>query len=122
VFLNQEAKRQAIVRDVKRLVEQDRAVLIGTPSVEASESLAARLTEWGIAHTVLNARFDAIEAQIVSKAGEPGRVTIATNMAGRGTDILLAERTRKGGGLHVIATEMHTGRSRQLPVFSVAGR
>jgi preprotein translocase subunit SecA len=116
VFLNQAAKRQAIVQDVKRLVDQQRAVLIGTPSVDASESLSAQLKEWGIEHTVLNARFDAEEAQIVSRAGEPGRVTIATNMAGRGTDILLDPKTRQAGGLHVIATEMHTSRriDRQL--------
>lgn len=116
VFLSQEAKRQAIAQDVAKLVGAGRSVLIGTPSVEASESLALRLTEWGVPHTILNARFDDIEAEIVSHAGESSKVTIATNMAGRGTDILLADKTRKSGGLHVIATEMHTSRriDRQL--------
>ncbi|MCA9079617.1 MAG: translocase [Planctomycetaceae bacterium] len=116
VFRTQDAKREAIVEEIDRLVRVGRAVLVGTPSVESSESLSEALLAIGVEHEVLNARFDAQEADIVSRAGTSGKVTIATNMAGRGTDILLEEPTRKAGGLHVIATEMHTSRriDRQL--------
>ena len=84
-----------------------RAVLIGTRSVEASEKLAALFTTRGVAHQVLNARQDSEEAAIVALAGESGRITVATNMAGRGTDISLDSRVKELGGLHVILTEYH---------------
>lgn len=100
-------KHNAIVQEVRRFMAMQRAVLIGTPSVKASESLADRFAQERIVHTVLNARFLEQEAEVVAQAGKPGRVTIATNMAGRGTDILLDETVRTQGGLHVIATEMH---------------
>jgi preprotein translocase subunit SecA len=90
--------------------------LIGTPSVEASEVLGKELAVLNIECQILNAHFHEVEAQIVAQAGQPQRITIATNMAGRGTDIHLHEDVRKSGGLHVIATEMHTNRriDRQL--------
>lgn len=108
VFVNHDAKREAIVEEIAKLSADGRAILIGTPSVEASELLGAALAERNIGHKILNARYHDIEADIVADAGHPGRVTIATNMAGRGTDILLEPDVRENGGLHVIATEMHT--------------
>ncbi|HEX6985069.1 MAG TPA: translocase, partial [Planctomycetaceae bacterium] len=108
VFRTLEAKWQAVAEETERLSAAGRAVLIGTPSVEASEALSAMLATRGLRHEVLNARYPAKEAAIVARAGRSGAVTIATNMAGRGTDILLDDLARGTGGLHVIATEMHT--------------
>jgi preprotein translocase subunit SecA len=90
--------------------------LIGTPSVDASEALGERLLERGLDCQILNALFHEQEAEIIAQAGQPGRITIATNMAGRGTDIHLHEDVRACAGLHVIATELHTNRriDRQL--------
>ena len=116
IFATQEAKRDALVPEIERLYQAGRAVLIGTPSVKASEALGRALKSREIDCLILNALFHEAEAEIISQAGQPGRITIATNMAGRGTDILLHEDVRKNGGLHVIATEMHTNRriDRQL--------
>lgn len=116
IFATQEAKRKALVPEIERLYRAGRAVLIGTPSVEASQALGKAMAERNIDCQILNALFHEVEAEIVSQAGQPGRITIATNMAGRGTDIHLHEDVRKNGGLHVIATEMHTNRriDRQL--------
>ena len=116
IFADQDAKRKALVPEIVRLHQAGRAVLIGTPSVEASEVLGKDLRARDIDCQILNALFHEVEAEIVSQAGQPGRITIATNMAGRGTDILLHDDVRKNGGLHVIATEMHTNRriDRQL--------
>ena len=108
IFRTLDAKWLAVAEETERLAALGRAILIGTPSVDASEALAARLATRGIRHEVLNARYPAKEAEIVSRAGRSGAVTIATNMAGRGTDILLDDVARQTGGLHVIATEMHT--------------
>jgi preprotein translocase subunit SecA len=108
VFATQDAKRQAVVQEIDDLLSADRAILVGTPSVEASEALGALLKQHGIAHQILNARYHEQEAQIVAQAGQPRKVTIATNMAGRGTDIILDPAVRQAGGLHVIATEMHS--------------
>ncbi len=108
VFTTLAAKWRAAAEATLEYVRQGRSILIGTPSVEASLGLSVILEELGISHRVLNATRHAEEAEIVSHAGEQGRVTVATNMAGRGTDILLEDAVRKAGGLHVIATEYHT--------------
>lgn len=107
VFATWMDKAQAVVAEVERMVV-NRAVLIGTPSVAASEQLSRLLSERSIIHQLLNARKLSEEAHIISLAGRRGHVTIATNMAGRGTDILLDDNVRESGGLHVIATEMHS--------------
>ncbi len=116
VFPNEEVKFTAVVAKVKELIDQGRAVLIGTRSVEKSEALSAKLTAAGIVHQVLNARQHELEAKVVAKAGEPGAVTIATNMAGRGTDIKLGAGVAESGGLFVMGTERHDARriDRQL--------
>lgn len=107
VFANQHAKWEAVVADVRELAGQGRPVLIGTRSIDKSEHLSQLLTDAGIPHNVLNARRLAEEAEIVAAAGQLGKVTVATNMAGRGTDIKLAPEVVALGGLHVICTELH---------------
>jgi len=107
VFLDGEAKWAAVAARVAELHASGVPVLIGTRSVAASERFAQMLAERGLAHAVLNAKQDDQEAAIVSQAGELGRITIATNMAGRGTDIALGEGAAERGGLHVILTERH---------------
>jgi preprotein translocase subunit SecA len=108
IFASMQAKRNAVAAEIEALHLSQRAVLVGTPSVDASEALSALLHERDIPHQVLNARYHEQEAEIVKLAGQPGKVTIATNMAGRGTDIILHDTVRDRGGLHVIATEMHS--------------
>ena len=108
IFETMTAKLNAVVSDVRLLQRQGRAVLVGTPSVRASEMLSEKLREHRIHHELLHARHDQHEADIVSRAGQPGNVVVATNMAGRGTDIPLSAEVRARGGLHVIATEMHS--------------
>lgn len=108
VYLSRQAKHAAILERVRQMLEQGRAVLIGTPSVNASELLGQDLRDNKIDCQILNAKNHAEEAAIVAQAGQPKKVTIATNMAGRGTDILLHKSVRDAGGLHVIATERHS--------------
>jgi preprotein translocase subunit SecA len=116
IFATMAAKREAVIAEINKLYEKRRAILVGTPSVEASEALGEELKVRDISHRILNARYHEQEAMIVSHAGHAGHVTIATNMAGRGTDIELEPEVRANGGLHVIATEMHSSKriDRQL--------
>ena len=110
VYKNQKGKFMAVVERVKKLHEKGQPVLIGTISIEKSEMLSKLLALQGIPHTVLNAKFHEKEAEIVSKAGQKGAVTIATNMAGRGTDIKLGEGVREVGGFYILGTERHESR------------
>jgi preprotein translocase subunit SecA len=107
VFLDSGAKRAAVVAEILEVHAAGRPVLVGTRSIDKSEQLSLDLSDRGIPHQVLNAQHEAREAEIVKRAGESGRVTVATNMAGRGTDIKLAPGVAELGGLHVIGTELH---------------
>lgn len=151
VFLTQDEKYEAIIRDVKLYTGLQAPVLVGTASVETSEEMSRRLTQDGIAHRVLNAKFHAQEADIIAQAGRPGTVTIATNMAGRGTDIVLGgrwemevaaldnptaaqieaikadwkqrhETVLAAGGLHILGTERHESRRIDNQLRGRAGR
>jgi preprotein translocase subunit SecA len=110
IFLTKNAKYKAIVEDIKACYEKGQPVLIGTIAIETSELLSAILTANGVKHEVLNAKQHEREAEIVENAGQPGRITIATNMAGRGTDIKLASQSREAGGLYILGTERHESR------------
>lgn len=110
IYAHKDDKYRALVREVKALYEKGQPVLVGTIAVETSELISAMLKKEGIPHEVLNAKNHAREAEIVAMAGRPKSVTIATNMAGRGTDIKLTEESRKLGGLAVIGSERHESR------------
>lgn len=110
IFLTENAKFDAIAKEVKLRHEKNQPVLIGTVAIEKSERLSERLHAEGVPHEVLNAKNHAREAEIIQHAGEPGHVTIATNMAGRGTDIKLTEASKEAGGLFVLGTERHESR------------
>ncbi len=110
VYQNEEAKFRAVAGEIERLHAEGRPVLIGTVSIEKSELLSDLLTKKGVPHEVLNAKHHEKEAAIIAQAGEPGTVTVATNMAGRGVDIMLSEGIAEKGGLHVIGTERHEAR------------
>jgi preprotein translocase subunit SecA len=110
IFKTKDAKYDAVLEDIKERHEAGQPVLVGTISVEVSEHLGQRLTRAGIPHNILNAKQHEREAEIIQDAGEPGTVTIATNMAGRGVDIKLGEGVREAGGLYVLGTERHEAR------------
>ena len=116
VYKTRREKFNAVVNEIKSLHAQGRPVLVGTISVETSEMLSRMLKKEGLIHSVLNAKYHQQEAEIVSRAGQRGAITIATNMAGRGTDIKLGEGVPAVGGLHVLGTERHESRriDRQL--------
>jgi len=122
VFPTEDAKFSAIVEQVRELVAVGRPVLIGTRSVEKSERLSSLLSQAGIEHQVLNARQDQREAEIIAQAGQARRVTVATNMAGRGTDIKLGPGVAELGGLHVIGTERHEAERIDRQLAGRAGR
>ncbi len=110
IYKTEDAKFRAVADEIAEVAGQARPVLVGTVSVEKSERLSRMLQKRGIAHEVLNAKQHEREALIVAKAGQPGSVTIATNMAGRGTDIVLGEGVAPAGGLHIVGTERHESR------------
>jgi preprotein translocase subunit SecA len=110
IYKTKEAKYEAVMADIKERHEAGQPVLVGTIAVETSEHLSQLLTRQGIEHNVLNAKQHEREAEIIKNAGEPGAVTIATNMAGRGVDIKLGEGVREVGGLYVLGTERHEAR------------
>ena len=110
VYKTKEEKLQAIVAAVEEAHAKNQPVLVGTITIEASEEISRRLTKRGIHHKVLNAKFHEMEAEIVADAGIHGAVTIATNMAGRGTDIKLDDEAKAAGGLKIIGTERHESR------------
>ncbi|AFV00699.1 preprotein translocase subunit SecA [Simiduia agarivorans] len=151
IYLTVEEKYDAIIEDVKACIEKQAPVLVGTASIETSEIMSARLKKAGIKHQVLNAKFHEREAEIIAEAGRPGAVTIATNMAGRGTDIVLGgkweseiealenptqeqidkikadwkkrhEQVLEAGGLHIIGTERHESRRIDNQLRGRAGR
>ncbi len=122
IYKTKREKYNAVIEEIVRLVGQGRPVLVGTTSVEISELLSRMLKLRGIKHNVLNAKQHQLEAQIVSEAGRPGQVTIATNMAGRGTDIKLTPEVKTAGGLAIIGTERHESRRVDRQLRGRAGR
>ena len=110
IYKTKRAKYKAAVNEIAELNAKGQPVLVGTTSIAQSEALSDMLKRQGVVHNVLNAKFHEMEAQIISQAGQPGAVTIATNMAGRGTDIVLGEGVPALGGLHIIGTERHESR------------
>ncbi len=121
-FGHGQKKLQAVLGSVKKHSRLGRPVLVGTRTVAASEQIAALLDKAGLSYRLLNARQDADEAQIVARAGEPGAITVATNMAGRGTDIKLGPGVAQRGGLHVIATDLHESGRIDRQLYGRCGR
>ena len=122
VYKTKKEKFKAVVEEVKKAHEKGQPVLVGTITIETSELISGMLKREGIPHTVLNAKFHEQEAEIVAQAGQHGAVTIATNMAGRGTDIKLDEDAREAGGLKIIGTERHESRRIDNQLRGRAGR
>ncbi len=122
IYKTNREKYNAVIEEVNRLTDAGRPVLVGTTSVDISEKLSRMLGMRGIDHNVLNAKQHQREAEVVSEAGLPGKVTIATNMAGRGTDIKLSQQVKDAGGLAIIATERHDSRRVDRQLRGRAGR
>ena len=122
IYRTKKAKYAAVIERIVELTKEGRPVLVGTSDVETSELLSRMLKMRGIKHNVLNAKEHAREAEIVAQAGQSSTVTIATNMAGRGTDIKLSEQVRKAGGLAIIGTERHDSRRVDRQLRGRAGR
>ena len=122
VYKTEREKYNAVIAEIEKMVEAGRPVLVGTTSVEISELLSRMLKIRGIKHNVLNAKQHQLEAQIVAEAGRSGQVTIATNMAGRGTDIKLTPEVKERGGLAIIGTERHESRRVDRQLRGRAGR
>ncbi len=110
VFKNKKGKYKAVIKEICNLNAKGQPVLVGTTSIAQSEQLSEMLKKINIKHNVLNAKFHELEAQIIAQAGQKRAVTIATNMAGRGTDIVLGKRVSELGGLHILGTERHESR------------
>ena len=110
IFRTEEEKFEAVVEEIEDCHKREQPVLVGTVSIEKSERLSKMLKKKGIPHQVLNEKHHEKEAKIIAQAGQPGAVTIATNMAGRGTDIVLGPGVAEAGGLHIIGTERHESR------------
>jgi preprotein translocase subunit SecA len=110
IFKTKHEKFEAVLDEIEALYKKGQPVLVGTISIDDSEKLARKLAKRGVPHSVLNAKNHAKEAEIVAQAGQRGTVTISTNMAGRGTDIVLGEGVRELGGLHILGTERHESR------------
>ncbi len=122
IYKTAKEKYQAVVKEINEMHKIGRPVLVGTISIEKSERLSNMLKREGIPHHVLNAKYHEMEAEIIAKAGQEGTVTIATNMAGRGTDIVLGEKVAEKEGLHIIATERHEARRIDNQLRGRAGR
>ncbi|WP_020619548.1 preprotein translocase subunit SecA [Paenibacillus daejeonensis] len=122
VYKTENSKFKAVVEEIVSKHKNSQPVLVGTVSIENSERLSELLKKKGVAHKVLNAKYHAEEAEIISRAGQSGSVTIATNMAGRGTDILLGDGVADLGGLHIIGTERHESRRIDNQLRGRAGR
>ncbi|MEW4372663.1 preprotein translocase subunit SecA [Paenibacillus kandeliae] len=122
VYKSVQSKFRAVVEEIVERHAKNQPVLVGTVSIENSELLSEMLKRKGIKHQVLNAKYHAEEAEIIARAGQPGTVTIATNMAGRGTDIILGEGVAEVGGLHIIGTERHESRRIDNQLRGRAGR
>ncbi len=122
IYKTQKEKHKAIIQEIYEMYESGRPCLVGTISVEKSEKISGMLKEKGIPHQVLNAKYHEMEAQIIAQAGQRKAVTVATNMAGRGTDIVLGEGVADAGGLHILGTERHESRRIDNQLRGRAGR
>ena len=122
IYKTEEAKFKAVVEEIAERNKAGQPVLVGTVCIEKTERLSRLLEKQGVQHSVLNAKHHESEAQIVAEAGQRGAVTIATNMAGRGTDIVLGEGVADLGGLHIIGTERHESRRIDNQLRGRAGR
>ncbi|NTV15480.1 MAG: preprotein translocase subunit SecA, partial [Desulfobulbaceae bacterium] len=122
IYKNQKAKYRAIVAEIGELHQKGQPVLVGTISIDVSEKISGMLKKAGVKHSVLNAKHHEKEAEIIAEAGQVGRVTIATNMAGRGTDIKLGEGVAALGGLHILGTSRHESRRIDNQLRGRAGR